>query len=96
MFYAHGHDKGALKSRIELWMDIYKKSGKVKSELNERPSLRPEAIYLWNIYCEIITGCEKVTFAELDAWSRLTGKRLESWEIELMIKLDQVRCEHGR
>lgn len=79
-----------------MWLEIKKRSGKIKEELKNQPLLRPEAHYLWELYCDIKQGCEKVTYAEIDAYTRLKGKRLEDWEVALMVKLEKARCENGR
>ena len=95
MFNAHGRDKGATESRLAMWLKIQKRTGKVKKELKEQPFLKPELVYLWDMYCEIKSGCDQITYSEIDAFCRLSGRRMATWEVSLLIKIDQVRCEHG-
>ncbi|ALH23627.1 hypothetical protein PaMx28_27 [Pseudomonas phage PaMx28] len=40
---------------------------------------------------------EPLTYAELQAWSSMTGKRLAGWEAELIKSLDRIfwKVQHG-
>lgn len=95
MFYAHGYDKGSNISRIEAWRRIKERSGKVKQELKDKPELKPEAAYLWHLYCDIKKGCEFVRFADVDAYCRLKRVNLEVWEVDLMLDIEAERCANG-
>lgn len=59
----------------------------------ERPE---EAEYLWGWYLELFNG-GKLTYQELDAWSRLTRRVLLPWEVRVLKTLDliylKVHCD---
>jgi len=96
MFYAHGYDKGSQITRLEAWTRIKERSGKVKQELKDKPSLRPEAAYLWRMYCDIKRGCEFVRLVDIDAYTRLKKVSLVAWEVDILLDIEQERCrQHG-
>lgn len=47
-----------------------------------------ELMYLWEWLCEQVYP---LSFAELESWQRLTGRRLSLWEVRVLIELDKVR-----
>lgn len=92
MFYAHGKDKGSKITRLESWERIRKRSGKIKQELKDKPALRPEAFYLWSMYCDIKRGCEFVRLVDIDAYTRLKRLSLTAWEVDTLLDIEQARC----
>lgn len=69
-------------------MMVWKQTGRKPSELEKVVPGPTELRYLWDWLCEQVYP---LSFAELEAWQRLTGRRLERWEIRAMIELDKVR-----
>lgn len=49
-------------------------------------------MHLWQWFCEIV-GPERLTFAEIDAWQRVTGASLSGWEVSALRQMDAVRHE---
>ena len=47
-----------------------------------------ELFYLWDWLSEQVYP---LSFTELEAWQRLTGRRLALWEVRALIELDKVR-----
>lgn len=64
-------------------------------EGSEPPELPSEIAYIWNDYCQIIKGCERLTWSELRSYGKLTGINLTPWESSIMIELDMVRRTSG-
>jgi len=95
MFHAHGKDKGATKSRYELWTAIKLRTGKVKKELQDKPPLRDELSYLWTMYVDLRQGCDKLGWVEIRAYEEATGDKLTAWESKLLLKIDKVRFSDG-
>lgn len=93
MFHAHGKDKGSPITRLEAWERITNKTGTVKIELTERPKMRDEAQYLWNMYCGILQGCKTITWVDVDAYHRLHKLDSKPWEISIIMDIEQVRLK---
>lgn len=50
----------------------------------------PESMeYIWGWYDELFNG-GKISYMELDSWSRLTRRRLEPWEVGAIRALDSI------
>lgn len=58
------------------------------TELEEVIPPPKELKYLWDWVCD---HTYPLSFMELEAWSRLTGKKLQRWQIQVMVELDKVR-----
>lgn len=95
MFYAYGYDKGSKVSRIAQWRQVEKTIGSAPQLLMDAPVLDEELQYLWNEYCEIVKGCDRITWESLDSYQRLTGINLTPWESSIMIELDRMRKRNG-
>jgi hypothetical protein len=51
----------------------------------------PEALeYLWGWFLEQRPGGEALSYEDIDAWARLTRRRLEPHEVHAMIELDSA------
>lgn len=63
----------------------------------ECPPLPLELEYLWATFCRLAArrgsggfGIAPITWADLDAFMRLTGARLAPWEIRILEDLDNL------
>lgn len=74
-------------------------------ELDEADAAEPGgADYLWRWFLELHGGrtsngfgVNPIGWLELDAWSRLTGRRLAGWEVQAIRDLDRAFLqEHQR
>lgn len=61
------------------------------------PTLPPGAVHLWNSFVQLSNarggngfGPNPISFAELDAYSRLTAQAFDPWEIEAIRALDDA------
>jgi len=79
---------------LAQWNQVLKSSGIKPDGLRNKPELNEDAGYLWSLYIEIKNGCEKVTYQELLAYQSLIGS-VTPFEVELMIKIDNLRVQHG-
>jgi len=91
MFNAHGKDKGSDLTRLETWSRIKESTGRESTELQERPIIDENLIYLWNLFMDIKTGCEGLSYLDLDAYQRVTGTTLTPWESSMMLDLENLR-----
>lgn len=91
MFYAHGYEKGAKQSRLTQWQEIQKRTGKSISWIEERPQCPGELHYVWDIYLNIRKGAESVDYNALNNYVNLTGDRLNSNEINLLLDVEYIR-----
>lgn len=76
---------------------MWKTLGRKPQQLEDAPQLPEELAYLWEWHKEVFTG-EPLTFAEMKAWSDMTGKRLLGWESEVVKSLDRAfwKVQSGR
>lgn len=72
----------------------WRQTGIKPEELDIEP-LQHCIIYLWDWFIEISRGRTSngfgpnaIGFVEIDAWQRVTGRRLDPWEIDAMLVLD--------
>jgi len=91
MFYAHGYEKGAKQSRLALWQEIQRRTGKPISWIDDRPICPNELAYVWDIYLSIRKGAETVDYNALNSYVNLTGDRLNSNEINLLLDVEYIR-----
>ena len=76
-------------TKMEHLTIVWKQSGKKPQELADIPEPPRELMYLWKWLGDL---SYPMSFAELEAWGRLTGHELRRWEVEALVKLDRVRC----
>ena len=50
------------------------------------------AEHVWYWYSELYNG-ERISYQEIEAWSRLTGTHIEPWEVAALkrIELEQIK-----
>lgn len=64
--------------------------------LLDRPPCPTGCEGLWQVFKElhasrtVIMGPCRITFAELDAYQRVTGTRLKPWEVEALRRADRA------
>lgn len=70
-------------------MQVWKTLKRKPPQLADAPEFPEELRYVWEWFREVFAG-EPLTYAELQAWSNMTGKRLNGWEAELIKSLDRI------
>ena len=95
MFNAYGKDKKSPITRLEVWLRIEKDTGQKSAELQERPTLQENLIYIWNLYTDIKKGCDGLSFVDLDAYQRITGVIITPWEASIMLEIENLRVSNG-
>jgi len=94
MFHAYGKDKGSPIIRLEVWLRIKKKTGKESTELQERPVLDENLIYIWNLYNDIKKGCDGLNFIDLNAYQQVTGLTITPWEASVLLETENLRVSN--
>ena len=93
MFHANGYDKGCRETRLAIWERIHERSGRQVQELVDRPVLRDELVYLWQLYNDLARGCERLTYQDIDAYQCVTGTVLDQFEVSVMFDIDLMRIK---
>ena len=94
MFHAYGKDKKSPITRIEVWFRIKKETGKESEELQDRPVLDENLVYIWNLYTDIKKGCDGLNFTDLDAYQRVTGINITPWEASVLLETENLRVSN--
>lgn len=78
-------------------MSIVEKTGIVPERLANAPALPVGLEQLWHDFTDLHScrgstgfGPERITFQDIDCWSRVTGATLEGWQIEAIRKADNA------
>lgn len=74
----------------------------LRAALGGKPTAIPEAgLWLWNAFAVLsatrsyhMAGPNPITFAEIEAWSRLTRTPLEPHHVEVLRELDETWLDH--
>jgi hypothetical protein len=76
-------------------------SGKTPEFLLKAPALPKGCEELWRIFSELHAcrgstgfGPMRITYVDLDAYQRVTGKRLQPWELAAIRKADAAYLDH--
>ena len=85
-------ERGSRLTTFETLTKIQEKTGRIMDDLIA-PELPEELEYIWLQFLEIRKGAIAIGYAELDAYSRVTGYELTPWESELILKIDALRRE---
>lgn len=87
---AHTADENG-RTRIETLRLFAERTGKAHEDLTP-PDLAPEAEYLWRWFREIDARRRggPISYAEIDAWARLTGRRPTRWEVDAITRIDDA------
>jgi hypothetical protein len=80
-------------------MMAYNASGVLPEELESAPVLPDLAVHVWKWFLELSRGrdagfaANPLKYSEIEAWCRLSGTRLEPWEIRAICRLDMAYFE---
>ena len=69
-------------------MKVWSQTGRMPEELGKVIPTPQELYYLWVWLSEQVYP---LSYVELEAWQRVTGRNLALWEVRAMIELDKVR-----
>lgn len=69
-------------------MKVWKQTGRKPKELEEVVPPPKDFKYLWDWLCDLPYP---LSYTELEAWMRLTGRSLSRWQIQILAELDKVR-----
>jgi len=80
--------KGSKASFFDHYKQIEKTTGKTheKLQISDNP---PRLLYLWQAYLEVM-GRHPLTWQELEAWQRMTAKRVTPFEAKIIFQLDRL------
>lgn len=74
-----------------------RQTGKVHPMLVDPPKLPRGCLQLWADFLELHDsrgstgwGAARITFADIDAWQRVRGVKLDQWETDLIRKTDDM------
>ena len=78
-------------------MQVAKTLGRKPKQLADAPELPEELAYIWEWFREVFAG-EPLSYVEMQAWSTMSGKRVQGWEAELIKSLDRIfwKVQHSR
>jgi len=67
-----------------------KRAGRPCPELIQ-PEISIQVLYLWRWFCEVSQGRQsaKLSWTELKAWTELTNKKPNEWEISTIRAIDR-------
>ena len=69
---------------------VWAATDKQPEGLKGLPTCPPELYYIWVYFCELCsTGTP--TYSEIDSWSRVTNRSVTSFEVQVIMKLSQLR-----
>lgn len=90
---APGKDGCTARQHLER---IWEQTGRKPALLEDEPPLHPAVEHIWSWFNRLSGtrgggfGPAPITFQEIDAWARLTDSRPTPWEIEQLLRLDQI------
>lgn len=90
----------------EHLMLVWERSGQMPKHLAERPDLPDVLEPLWADFLDLhvsrgvgMGGPLPISFTDIDAWQRVTGNRLEGWQLAMIRRADAAylatRSEDG-
>ena len=75
-------------------------TGRWPDDIPEPPDIPPELEHLWVWYWQLRTaqpsagfGPAPLSFGEMDAWGRVTGNRLQPWQVDVLLAMDAAFLE---
>lgn len=79
----------------EHFTSVYNQTGVMPPELANEKEVPPPVRYIWQWFEELHTarggsgfGPSPISFCEIDAWARLTGRLPEAWEVQVIKDID--------
>ena len=78
--------KTPLKAQLE---QVYKATGKKPQQLAELQDPPDELLYVWRWWKDL-RKLDRLTFAEIESWSRLMRIDVSPWEVDLIMSLDFI------
>ena len=84
---------GGKQTQREVFEHVCKNGKRNLEELLKLPPLPPSIGYLWGWFAEVKTG-ESITYTEIKNWSEMTGKNIEVFEVEIIMRLEAIYHEH--
>jgi hypothetical protein len=76
---------------------VWEKTDRVPSKLANAPTLPEGLLSLWTAFGELHSsrgstglGCARITFADMVYWQAMTGGRLDSWQVEMIRRADDI------
>lgn len=83
-------------------MQVQRQTGVTPSELLDAPGLPENCEQLWKDFLELHTsrgsggfGPSRISFAEIDAFQRVTSTRLPAWQIAAIKRADDMFMMHA-
>jgi len=95
MFEAYSFQKGFKKNRLTVFKEIERRTGIVSDFIKNKPDCPGCFIYIWNTYNQILNGCDKVTYLNIDAYSRLCKSDLSKNEVDILIEIELIRVKNN-
>ena len=77
-----------LKQIIKTYKKLNKDCTELEKELNVKPAPK-ETLYLLNWFAELKRD-EILTFTEIQNWANLYRRKLEPFEVEILLNLDNI------
>jgi len=85
--WIHSAPEGSDVSRYDSLKQVEKTTGKTPPDLVNAPTISADHDDAWNAY----TSLQTFTYAEIEAYERLTGVKLDTWEVNAIMKLSKYR-----
>jgi hypothetical protein len=80
---------------MEHLLSVWERTGVKPARLADAPAMPEGLSPLWHAYCDMRNSCPsngmgpgRITFAELDAYQRVTGHRLAPWHVDAIRRVD--------
>jgi hypothetical protein len=81
--------EGSKTSKKTHLVKVWKQTGKKPKELEEQPECPQELFHVWEWFLELMPG-GGFSWANLDAWGRLSGVNPTAYETRLLSRLQTV------
>lgn len=95
LFALSDADRKSIESLVDKAKDERRRK-KLEAEL-DLPHLPAPLVYLWNLYARLSArrsaggfGPSRLSWQDIDAFQRVTGRKFNSWEVEVVEALDDI------
>ena len=85
--WIHAHPDGSDISRYETLKQVERTTGVTPPDLVSAPKLTADHDDAWKAY----TSMREHSYTEISAYERLTGVKLDTWEVEAIMSLSKYR-----